>query len=166
MNRSLYTKLIIIILVLILALTLVTGAFLIRGVRNYYVSQFYIQMQDVFSDADLVNALRLASRDENAAEQMADILAAYSRDLGINSGTRNYFILEAKTGAYITGSDPEAGSNLSRTTNILTAIAGANLQRLFIQRDGLRSLYLRLFAIRTDTNLRYILRAADAPFRI
>jgi len=125
MNRSLYTKLIIIILVLILALTLVTGAFLIRGVRNFYVSQFYIQMQEVFSDADLVNALRLASGDENAPEQMADILAAYSRDLGINSGTRNYFILEPKTGAYITGSDPEAGSSLSRTTNILTAIAGS-----------------------------------------
>ncbi len=125
MNRSLYTKLIVIILVLILSLALVMGAFLVRGVRNYYVSQFYLQMQDVFSDESLVGALRSASGRENAPEQMADILAAYSRDLGINSGTRNYFILSGDTGAYITGSDPEAGEALARTRNILTAIAGS-----------------------------------------
>lgn len=125
MNRSLYTKLIAIILVLILSLTLVMGAFLIRGVRSYYVSQFYLQMQEVFSDPELVGALRSAVDEENAPECMADILAAYSRDLGINSGTRNYFILDPATGAYITGSDPGTGAGLSRTTNILTAISGS-----------------------------------------
>lgn len=125
MNRSLYTKLIVIILVLILSLTLVMGAFLVRGVRNYYVSQFYLQMQEVFSYEDLVDALRSASAEEDAANQMADILGAYSRDLGINSGTRNYYILEGDTGAYITGSDPDAGPKLSITRNILTAIAGS-----------------------------------------
>ena len=58
MNRSLYTKLIIIILVLVLSLALVMGAFLVRGVRDYYVSEFYLQMQEVFADEDLVSALR------------------------------------------------------------------------------------------------------------
>ncbi len=125
MNRSLYTKLIAIILVLILSLTLVMGAFLIRGVRNYYVSQFYLQMQEVFSNKDLVNALRSVSAEEGGAEQMADILGAYSRDLGINAGTRNYYILDGETGECLTGSDLQDMDALHRTHNILTAIGGS-----------------------------------------
>ncbi len=124
MNRSLYTKLIAIILVLILSLTLVMGAFLVRGVRNYYVSQFYIQMQQVFSNEDLVRALRGVESEEGGAEQMADILGAYSRDLGINAGTRNYYILDGENGACITGSELEDMDKLARTRNILTAISG------------------------------------------
>ncbi len=124
MNRSLYTKLIAIILVLILSLTLVMGAFLVRGVRNYYVSQFYIQMQEVFSDEDLVDALRSVTAEEGGAEQLADILGAYSRDLGINAGTRNYYILNGDTGACITGSELEGMDSIKRTHNILTAISG------------------------------------------
>ena len=37
MNKSLYTKLVTIIIVLILSLMTVVGAFLMRGVRNFYV---------------------------------------------------------------------------------------------------------------------------------
>ena len=114
MNRSLYTKLIAIILVLILSLTLVMGAFLVRGVRNYYVSQFYIQMQQVFSNEDLVRALRGVESEEGGAEQMADILGAYSRDLGINAGTRNYYILDGENGACITGSELEDMDKLAK----------------------------------------------------
>ena len=125
MNRSLYTKLIAIILLLILSLTLVMGAFLVRGVRNYYVSQFYIQMQEVFSDEDLVEALRSVGGEGDAAEQMADILGAYSRELGINAGTRNYFILDGETGLILTGSDIDAADSLKRTQNILVAISGS-----------------------------------------
>lgn len=124
MNRSLYTKLIVIILVLILSLALVMGAFLVRGVRSYYVSQFYIQMQQVFADEDLVDALRSVSSGDDGAERMSDILGAYSRDLGINAGTRNYYILDAETGAYITGSEQSGSETLARTHNILTAISG------------------------------------------
>ena len=124
MNRSLYTKLIAIILVLILSLTLVMGAFLVRGVRSYYVSQFYIQMQEVFSNKDLVDALRAVTAEEGGAEQMADILGAYSRDLGINAGTRNYYILDGETGECITGSELDSVDQIQRTHNILTAISG------------------------------------------
>lgn len=124
MNRSLYTKLVAIILVLILSLALVMGAFLVRGVRNYYVSQFYIQMQQVFSNKDLVDALRSVSSGEDGAEQMADILGAYSRDLGINAGTRNYYILDGETGTLITGSELDPAYTLQRTHNILTAVSG------------------------------------------
>ena len=124
MNRSLYTKLIVIIIVIILSLALVMGAFLVRGVRNYYVSEFYIQMQEVFSDKDLVDALRSVDAANDGAEQMEDILGAYSRELGINAGTRNYFILDGESGAVLGGSDPDAAGKLARTHNILTAISG------------------------------------------
>ena len=98
MTRSIYSKLVAIILVLILALMAVVGAFLMRGVRNFYISEFYTQMQDAFSNADMAGDLRSAADEADAAERMADILRANSGQLGINSGTRNYFILDGKTG--------------------------------------------------------------------
>ena len=44
MNRSLYTKLVLIILFLIISLTAVTGVFLTRGVRSFYLNGFYTRM--------------------------------------------------------------------------------------------------------------------------
>ena len=125
MTRSIYSKLVAIILVLILALMAVVGAFLMRGVRNFYINEFYTRMQDAFSGADMAGDLRSAAGGEDAAARMADILRANSGQLGINSGTRNYYILDGKTGAYLTGSDPEAGPRLAITRNILTAISGS-----------------------------------------
>ena len=49
MTKSIYTKLVAIIIVLILALMAVVGAFLMRGVRNFYINEFYTQMRDAFS---------------------------------------------------------------------------------------------------------------------
>lgn len=124
MTKSIYTKLVAIILVLILSLMAVVGAFLMRGVRNFYINEFYTCMQEVFSNPDIVSDLRSAADEENAAQHMADILRAYSGRLGIDSGNRFYYILDGETGAYIVGSDPEAGQNLAVTRNILTAISG------------------------------------------
>ncbi len=124
MTRSIYTKLVAIILVLILALMAVVGAFLMRGVRNFYINEFYTRMQEAFADADMAGDLRSAADGEGAAVLMADILRANSGQLGISSGTRNYYILDGETGAYLTGSDPEAGQRLQITRNILTAMSG------------------------------------------
>ena len=124
MTRSIYTKLVAIILVLILALMAVVGAFLMRGVRNFYISEFFNRMQDAFSDADMAGDLRAAADEAGAAERMADILRVNSGQLGINSGTRNYYILDGGTGVCLTGSDPEAAKRLAVTRNILTALSG------------------------------------------
>ena len=43
--RSLRMKMVMIMVILILALMLTTGAFLMSGVGNFYVSQFYEQME-------------------------------------------------------------------------------------------------------------------------
>ena len=124
MTRSIYTKLVAIILVLILALMAVVGAFLMRGVRNFYISEFYDQMRDAFSGADMAGDLRSAAEEKGAAARMADILRANSGQLGINSGTRNYFVLDGETGACLTGSSAALGAQLPITRNILTAIGG------------------------------------------
>ena len=123
MNRSLYTKLVIIMLVLILSIMAVVGAFLMRGVRNFFISEFYDQMQTVFSKADLVNDLRSAADGENAPAHMAEILHAWSGELGIDSGKRSYYILSA-TGSRLDGFEAADGRALTVTPNILTAISG------------------------------------------
>ena len=47
--RSLRTKLVLIMVLLILALMTVVGSFLINGVGNFYIDQFYEQMERTFS---------------------------------------------------------------------------------------------------------------------
>ena len=125
MTKSIYTKLVAIIIVLILALMAVVGAFLMRGVRNFYINEFYAQMQEAFSGAVMADDLRAAADEPDAAAHMAEILRANSGQLGISAGERNYFILDGETGACLTGSDPAAGAHLEITRNILTAMGGS-----------------------------------------
>ena len=81
MNRSLYTKLVLIILFLIIALTAVTGVFLTRGVRSYYLNEFYARMQEVFADEELASGLRSAAAADDP-DNMAEVLGAYTGRLG------------------------------------------------------------------------------------
>lgn len=124
MNRSLYSKIVLIMLVMILSLMSVVGAFLMRGVRDYYLNEFFLQMREVFSSDELASDLRSAVGSEDPPGQMEEILRAFFGQLGINSGTRNYYILSGDTGAVITGSDPDSGGTLEITPNILTALTG------------------------------------------
>lgn len=123
MSKSLYTKLVLIMTLLIVALMIVMGAFLTRGVRSFYLQSFYEQMQNVFSSAEIAGDLRSAADEEDAAERMADILRAYSGQLGIDSGTRRYYVLSGENGAVLEGSDPES-DGVAITANILTAMTG------------------------------------------
>ena len=111
-------------LVLIFSIMTVVGAFLMRGVRNFYTSAFYEQMQSVFSSADLAADLRSAADGEDAPALMAGILRAYSGQLGVDSGTRRYYILSA-SGAVLAASDPNADTQVTITPNIFTAVAGS-----------------------------------------
>ncbi|MCL1829298.1 MAG: cell wall metabolism sensor histidine kinase WalK [Oscillospiraceae bacterium] len=124
MNRSLYSKLVLVIILLIVSLMTVVGAFLMRGIQVFYLNEFYKQMQSVFSNVELVNSLRSAADDDNPELIMTDILRAYSGQLGIDSGSRNYYILSGSAGSFITGSDPEGGASLQITANILSAVTG------------------------------------------
>ena len=124
MNRSLYTKLVMILLILIISLMTIVGAFLMRGIRLFYLQSFYAQMSEVFQNAELIEDLRDAADEENAEYNMVERLKLYYGPLGINSGTRNFYILDGETGAFLTGSDTEGGPSLEITYNIAEALNG------------------------------------------
>jgi len=119
MNRSLYTKLVLIMLLLIISLMSVAGVFLMRGVREFYLNDFYQQMSAAFSNTDLIRNLSSAG----AVDDVVRVLITFSGQLGIDSGTRNYYILSGNTGAFLAGPDP-SGAEMPVTPNILTAIKG------------------------------------------
>lgn len=123
MNKSLYTKLVLIMLLLIISLMAVVGAFLMNEIRAFYLDDFYEQMKTVFEDPEIAEGLYSAADSDTAANDMAEVLRAYSGRLGIDSRSRNYYILKGTTGTVLTGSDSEA-ENLEITPNIYTAIAG------------------------------------------
>jgi len=123
MKKSLYTKLVFVMLLLIVSLMAVAGAFLMNEIRSYYLTDFYDKMKTVFEDQQLASDLRAAADDSSAPSKMADILKARSGQLGIDSRSRSYYILSGDTGACLAGPDAESVS-LEATQNILTAIGG------------------------------------------
>lgn len=126
LNRGLHFKLVLIMLLLIASLMTVVCAFLVRGVLNYYLYEFYDQMKTVFSDTKFIGDLR--SRASLGESDLNDMLAAYAGPLGIDSGTRNYYILSGETGEVLVagevlvGSDPE--HEIEITPNIIKALNG------------------------------------------
>lgn len=124
MKKSLYTKLVFVMLLLIVSLMAVVGAFLMNEIRSYYIDDFYEKMKTVFEDPGLATDLRSAADDSSAPfKRMADVLQNHSSQLGIASGSRNYYILSGDTGKYLAGSEAES-ENLPATRNILTAVSG------------------------------------------
>ena len=124
MIRSIYFKLVLIILVLMVALMAVVGAFLMGGVRNFYVNEFYQRMREVFASPDIAADLRAAAEGEGGAELMAEILRANMGRLGVDASDRNYYILSGESGAPLAGSDMSRAGELGITRNILTALSG------------------------------------------
>lgn len=124
MNKSLYSKLVSIMLLIIISLMAVVGAFLMNRIRTFYLDDFYEKMKTVFENQELANALYSAADSSNASEELEDIIMAYKGQLGIDSSSRNYYILNGTTGAVLAGSGSESGE-LTITPNIITAISGS-----------------------------------------
>ena len=118
--RSLRMKLVMILVILILALMTVIGAFLINGVGNFYISEFYVQMEQTFSQDFISQLQRLAQQSQDAPREMKELLMAQS-GLGIDISGRNVYIL-SPTGDVLTASDQE--TSVEVTANILTAMNG------------------------------------------
>ena len=127
MFRSLHMKLVMVMLLLITSLMTIVGAFLMTSITGFYIDEFYQQMESVFGDSDPANAsfvasLRREAAEEDGAGNLQSLIEAKAGDLGLNSRTRNYYILDGLTGAYLTGSaDREAFERIQVTPNLLTA---------------------------------------------
>ena len=117
--RSLRMKMVMIMVILILALMLTTGAFLMSGVGNFYVSQFYEQMEGTFTP-EFISQLQRLSAEDNAPAQMKELLMAQA-GLGIDITGRNVYILD-QTGSVLDSSNQK--TSVAMTQNILSAMNG------------------------------------------
>ncbi len=126
MFRSLHMKLMLIMTLLIISLMTVVGAFLVNSVSQFYLEQFYSQMQSVFqNDADFFHDLENAAGDEeNGAEQIAQMLRTHTGDLGVDGLTRNYYVLDGVTGSCLAGSTDADAVALELTYNLSSALSG------------------------------------------
>ena len=127
MFRSLHMKLVLIMLLLITSLMTVVGTFMITNITGFFIDEFYQQVDSVFggsnpANAAFVNSLRLESSQPDGLQTIQGMIEAKAGDLGLNSSTRNYYILDGRTGAFLTGSDDQKGfESLQTTQNLLTA---------------------------------------------
>jgi two-component system sensor histidine kinase VicK len=118
--RSLRMKLVMIMVILILALMTVIGTFLINGVGNFYISQFYVQMDQTFSQ-DFIEQLReIPDQTDDAPAQMKELLMAQS-NLAIDISNRNVYILDENGSVLAASSEAQ---NVDMTPNLLKAMSG------------------------------------------
>ena len=129
MSKSLRIKLVFIILLIVVLLMAVVLVFLIRGVQDFYTRQFYSQMQTVFTQTELVAELRVAAGESDAVSRMEEILSVFLGELGIDRTTRNFYILDGKTGTVLESSDPDKSTRINITPNILKAMLGEDAYR-------------------------------------
>ena len=126
MLRSLHMKLVMIMVLLILSLMTVVGAFLMNSVVAFYLNDFYAQVNTVFSDQDVYYDMTTQTPAELAGEasgvEMLDqVLGAYAGAMGVNGNGRNYYILDAN-GRYLAGTDDASGAQLEFTRNLMQVI--------------------------------------------
>ncbi len=125
MFRSLHMKLVLIMVLLIISLMTVVGAFLINSVVSFYLNDFYQQMHQIFyDDVEFVRDLTQATEgEEDGVRMLQEVLSANMGALGVDGRNRNYYILDGTTGAYLAGSDDGSGGELEPTPNLLTALS-------------------------------------------
>jgi len=125
--RSLHMKLVLIMLLLITSLMTIVGAFMMTSITGFYIDEFYQRMESVFGDSDPANAvfvssLRREAAQDDGAQKLQEMIEVKALDLGLNSSTRNYYILDGRTGAFLAGSQDQAGyERLQATPNLLAA---------------------------------------------
>ncbi len=123
MFKSLYFKIVLILLIFIMAVMCTVSVIMINSVSSFFTGDFLEQLDASLGESsvlygELENAL---DTDDFAATQKS-VLASYSTILGIDEH-RNYYILDMN-GVMLDGSDAELGAALRVTQNMLSAIGG------------------------------------------
>ena len=120
MFRSLHMKLVLVLVLLIVSVMAVVGTFLINSVTSNHIEEFQSQMSSVFTSEFILTLEQNAGENGKALQGMIE---AYSAPLGIDE-YRCFYVLDGKTGRYLSGSDDSYGSSLVLTPNILAAMNG------------------------------------------
>ena len=123
MFRSLHMKLTLIMLTLITSLMAVVGTFLTASVASFYINAFYRQMDGVFGvdQREFVADLRRAAGETDGAELLREMLESNVGPLGIDYRSRNYFILDGRSGEWLAGSAGAEALPRTQSPNLLTA---------------------------------------------
>lgn len=118
MLRSLHIKLVLIMILLVVCLMAIAGAFLINSVNRFYLNEFYTQMVEVFSeDTEFVRDLVTAREGEqDGGEAIDQILLAKMGPLGVDGKNRNYYILDGETAEILASSDDDGAQTLEKLT--------------------------------------------------
>ena len=127
MRRNLHIKLVLIMVLLIVSLMVVVGAFLMNSVTGYYINDFYQQIADAFGqdNVDFVRNLQTVTEEgEDGAVMVKEVLNAYAWVLGVDRRNRNFYVLDGTTGRCLGGSAPEPAGGLGVTPNISKALLG------------------------------------------
>ena len=120
-----------VMVILILALMTVIGAFLMNGVGDFYISEFYVQMEQTFSQSFIAQLQRLPEQSPDAPERMKELLMAQA-GLGIDIANRNVYVL-SPMGTVLSGSDQRTSVDV--TPNLLAAMNGEVGQERSITND-------------------------------
>jgi len=125
-RKSLHIKLVLIMVLLIVSLMVVVGAFLMNSVTGYYIDEFYSQIRDAFGqdNVDLMRDLQTATGDEEDGAAMVDMLSVYAGTLGVDRRNRNYYVLDGVTGRCLGGSSEPPEGGIPITPNISSALLG------------------------------------------
>jgi len=100
--RSLHMKLMLIMVLLIISLMTVVGAFLMNSAVRFFIDEFYTQINEVTSRVEFTDDLTHATEGENNPVAMIDqMLDAYVGELGVDGRNRNYYILDGQTAAFL-----------------------------------------------------------------
>ncbi|MGI5963374.1 MAG: ATP-binding protein [Lawsonibacter sp.] len=123
--RSLHMKLVMIMVLLILSLMTVVGAFLINSVTAFYLDDFYSQMADAFADPDMIRDLTTQTEEEQAggvdgADMISAVLEAYVGELGVDGRNRKLYVLDS-SGACLVRPEGETAP-LEYTNNLTFAL--------------------------------------------
>lgn len=150
--RSLRMKLIMILVLLILALMTVVGSFLINGVGNFYIQEFYVQMGQTFTHEFISQLQSIPDETEQAPDKLKELLMSQS-NLGIDITGRNVYILDPEANVL---SSSDQSQSVAVTPNLLTAMNGG-----VGEESGINMAYMDL-AIPIDSQSgRYIVYILD-----
>ena len=135
MLRSLHMKLVLIMVLLVVCLMTIVGAFLINSVNRFYLDAFYAQMTDVFSEDDkILRELTVQTEEElqpvqgtagpesgeetdlaRGAKALQKVLFSKMGALGVDGRNRNFYILDGDSGRFLQGSSEDGGQSLEMT---------------------------------------------------
>ncbi len=125
MKASLYTKIILMFVILMVTVMAVVGTVLLNSVFWFYSDEFSDQMEATLGEGtqlreDLTEALSAY----NPQFSQKEIINAYSNSLGIDD-YRNYYILSS-AGVVLESSVEDAEDGVTVTENLLSALGGVD----------------------------------------